>query len=232
MTSASMQTDEGLIWSGRSKRERAIFLFDLIRTLGVLLTAISLFLTLQAFRWQQGSKNDEYRWKRQELALQLLRDWDDKTSGKRNEIDRLQAKLQGIEVSQNMPPLSKELALAVWSQVGYGAGDLRQRDMYDLRSNLISLLNYFESLAVAYYTEAANKDLLSVSVGSPLRRWKKRLQEFTEIADLSRNEPVWKPFYALVRDLEELSAEEKRLAEAAVLKGVGSSPSHSYGTRP
>jgi hypothetical protein len=186
-----------------------------------LLTGISLFLTLQAFRWQQASKEDEYKWKRQDLAISLLRDWDEKTSDRRNRIDRLQADLQGINVAANMPPISKELAAKIWSQVTYAEGNSTERELYDLRSDLISLLNYFESLSVAYYTEAANRELLEVSCGSPLKRWRKRLMEFTNYADIARNDEVWKPYYALTRDLERQSDEAHRIVQAAVLTDVG-----------
>ena len=184
--------EKQLLWKGRTRRDRCQFAFEIVRTAGVLLTGISPFLTLQAFRWQQASKEDEYKWKRQDLAISLLRDWDEKTSDRRNRIDRLQAELQGISVAANMPPIGKDLAADIWSQVTYTEGNRTEQDRYNLRSDLISLLNYFESLSVAYYTEAANRELLDVSVGAPLRRWRKRLIEFTNYADTARNDEVWK----------------------------------------
>ncbi|MFN7920321.1 MAG: hypothetical protein U0Q16_09500 [Bryobacteraceae bacterium] len=185
-----------------------------------MLTAVSLLLAIQTFRWQQASKADEYSWKRQDLALSLLRDWDDKTTVHRQRIDLLQARLQGIRISteSDIPPMATELADAVWKQVSFTEGKQKEKDLYDLRNECISLLNYFESLAVAYYISAANQELLRVSAGPPLRGWYKRLYPFTAVADKAKNAKVWEPFYLLAKDLETEPDVRKKLDQAVVFQ--------------
>src|SRR5262249_35499118 len=147
------------------------------------------------FRWQQQSKSDEYIWKRQDLAIQLLRDWDEKTTAHRAKIDRLQAKLEGIKVAARMPPIKKELADKLWQQQGYDDGNQEEEARFQLRSELISLLNYFDSVAVAYNTQAANQQLIAYSLKDSLLRWQGRLRAFTNAAkEAEGGNEVWEAY--------------------------------------
>jgi hypothetical protein len=188
------------IWKGRSRKDRCGFLFEVIAAVGALVTAGSIGISFNAFRLQQEQLKDEQQWRREQLATEFLRQWDRETSANRKEVERLVVKYQERNPAAltDTPAIGLALAAEAWAALGYTEENSRGHDMWKLRDNIISMLNFFESMAVAVDRGSVDSAIIKDSMSGTMARWREKLRAFTDRADQSRKTRVWSPYYDLV----------------------------------
>jgi hypothetical protein len=162
------------------------FLTWLLPNVGPLLTAVGLFFTVWALR-------ANHDWNRRNFSATLVVPWNDKTSARRKAIEFLRLGLVDLDKSGDVVELTKKDATAIYvSKPANGGSE------WELRFHFIELLNYFESIAVAYTNAVGDQSIIEDSVRNPLIGWHDILQNFIQVVAEHRGYQPWEPYTALV----------------------------------
>ncbi|MGE3959682.1 MAG: hypothetical protein AB7H96_23405 [Vicinamibacterales bacterium] len=154
---------------------------------GDTLTVVGLFLTVASL-----ARNHDLS--RRENAARLAAEWNSRTAAHRKAIEQLRPGL--VDRDPRHPERFVQLT-RVEAQAIYCSkpGD---SDLWELRFHFVELLNYFESICVAYRHGVADREMVEESFRNALNHWVYVLGEFIEVVKVNRGYSPWEPFTDLV----------------------------------
>jgi len=183
--------------------------FQAATALGTLVTAGSIYIlkrTLDAQRHTLESQDTslqaqlkaldtEYAWRRMNVAIDLMREWNSNAIGFRNAIVKLGIELYGEpnDTSYLKEPISAEEARRLWD-ASATSEDSAEIKRVEMREKMIGLLNYFEYICAAYKAGAVDEKIIKVSFKAPMTRWYELLKAFIDNVDRRRNTRTWPPY--------------------------------------
>lgn len=158
-----------------------------------IITGVGLLLTYQALRLNYKALKANHDWNRRKAAVEIVARWNDETSVHRKAIEEIRPGLVDLDKSERnrTPEITKADALAIYTATP-GSED------WKLRFHFIELLNFFESICVAYHHGVADKEILIISLHSPLGRWHAILVNFIDVVGTQRGYKPWEPFELVV----------------------------------
>ncbi len=164
-------------------------ILQVIGNVGPFLTAVGLFLTFWALK-------ASHRWKRRLYATNIVAEWNEKTSDHRKAIETIRPGLVDVDPSsKEVVQLTKVDAVSIYSSRS-GTAE------WELRFHLIELLNYFESISVAYRNRVGDAQIIEESVKAVFVRWHGILRDFIVVVEERRGYEPWEPFVSVVTSWE------------------------------
>lgn len=200
-----------------------------LAALGQLLAALGVLAAVASLAIQRNQMNAEYDWRVRQYTLELSRSWNDQA---RHHIDALSRAFpeffrvppSGVEGWRLPPERARELVLCEGEKPTESrpSNDI-ERDRV-LRNHLISLLNYFETLALAYEQYIVDQEAVVDSFSSMMiDTYEYFLHFIDEMVKVNRRKP-WPPLDRVVlrwqndelRRAHERMADEYRAAADAI----------------
>ncbi|MGF1638419.1 MAG: DUF4760 domain-containing protein [Cyclobacteriaceae bacterium] len=151
-----------------------------------LITIIGLFLTF----WTLKANHD---WNRRHYATNLIAEWNSKTFSHRKAIETMRPGLVDLDKNGDPVEITKRDATAI-----YLSNSTQNVELCELRFHFIELLNYFESISVAYRSGVGDQQIIEESVRSALIRWNDILVNFIQVVNEHRGYEPWEPYTTLV----------------------------------
>jgi len=169
-------------------------LWDLIKVGFAGVTLLSLGLAAFSIYTQQRGQERQYAWLRMKEAQDILKAWDDHTGPKKADIESYFRQRYGWRAMQPMP---REDAIQIHDALAHATSD-EDKTLWQLRNEIVALLNYFETISTAAQLRIADDAILKESLGTPMVNWREYLREFTDLMDADSKGPAWKPYYEVV----------------------------------
>jgi hypothetical protein len=125
--------------------------------------AASIWILKRELKLQTKAFTDEYAWRRQELSMRTLKEWNVTTSVHRDHIECYFRKKYGHPARDRyLPhPITYDEAKAIYN---YGAED---DEIRSVRNDIVDLLDYFEYISEAYNKEVLDRDIIDHSLKVP-----------------------------------------------------------------
>ncbi len=158
-----------------------------------ILTVIGLFLTA----WTLWTNHD---WNRRQYAVNMLADWNARTSIHRKAIESLRPRLVDVDkTSHEVVEITGDDATKIYGSLPTDSDTTK----WELRFHFVELLNYFEFISVAYSYNVADQQIIEESFRNVLERWYDILHEFINVVAENRRyknpESPWQPYVDLIK---------------------------------
>ncbi|HZF13514.1 MAG TPA: hypothetical protein VFE33_32375 [Thermoanaerobaculia bacterium] len=171
-------------------------ILSIIQTMGVLVAAASLVLSLWGIR-------EQHEWNRRQQALTILEKFNSEVAPHRTAIF---AAYPGInDENTNQIPTHEECQTIIKARKP-GETKIRGIDAFELRSHLVSVLNYFEDLAIAWEYQVGDQTILEEAAAPVILRWYQVFQPCITEMDKEAGESVWPSLERVVASWEEKRA--------------------------
>ena len=129
-------------------------------------------LSLRRYRFLLLGLLRLHQWNRKNCAIQLILEWDNRTQKHRQVFEKKFKETIDWNIGEAaLVALSDDRAKEIYrSRPG--------NDDYELRFSLVSLCNYFEAIAFAYFHKACEQKIVREALETPLSRWRHLLSHF------------------------------------------------------
>lgn len=166
--------------------------FSGITAVATAVTSFSIVLLYRGFKVQLSTYRDEYSWRRQNLGIDVLREWNTHTIEYRdNIVDWSLGKYGEPPPEHYIHPITPQLAQEIY----HG----REPDERKLRREITSLLNYFEYIGSAYLREAVDRTIIDESLRNAMKKWYRDLSGYMDYVDEHNHNDTWPPFREVVK---------------------------------
>ncbi len=166
-------------------------IFSGITALATAVTAFSIVLLYRTFRVQLSTYTDEYSWRRQNLGIDVLREWNSHTMDYRDNIVDWSLQEYGEPPEQHyIRPITPELAREIYHS--------RDSKISKVRREITSLLNYFEYISSAYLKEAVDRRIIDESLQNAMKKWHRDLICYMDYVDMHNKADTWPPFRQII----------------------------------
>ena len=155
----------------------------ILTIVGILITALGVITPL-VLGVIQLRKN--YEWKKAMLAAELNRLWSEKTLIHRNIIEKQYGAYIHNVKTIDLPDC-EDFANAV-------EGD----DLFCIKMAVISLMNYFEDIAVLYSSGMADRSMVEATLRKPMTRFYDKIKPLANCIEKVAEYPCWKPLDDLI----------------------------------
>ena len=195
--------------------------WELIKIFFGAVTFVSVLIAILTFAFQESVVTREYNWRHMKEAQDILLEWDHRAGPSKASIESFFCRRHHW---QSMQAITRDDALDLFN--AFQPDDPYPKpnspgERWNVRKDMITLLNYFETISTASQRGIADESILHESLGGPMVAWRGYLLEFTNMMDMKRKRPVWAPYYAIV---------EKWTYEPARAQTNGQKPSHERGS--
>jgi hypothetical protein len=153
---------------------------------------VGVIVTAGGFGFAVWQLRREYRWRRQQYAVNMLAEWNDRTAPLRRGIDAALPGLLDEFQSKKGLELNLEIAKRIYD-AGAGTPD------WEVKSNLIDLLNYCEYVAVSFQCQVGDNVILASAFQNTLVRWHETLAAFIEVTVARRGYDPWGEYSAFIK---------------------------------
>jgi hypothetical protein len=137
----------------------------------------------------------EYRWRRKQLAVQMLAEWNRNTAEHRLGLDRVYpGVLDGTGPASGAWPTLDDAEAARLHEAEPKRAQPDQPDLIAVRGHIMQLLNYAEYVAVAAQQGAADPDVIAGSFDGALHRMYHALYPYMRHVTEHRRRNPWQPF--------------------------------------
>ncbi len=127
-----------------------------------------------------------YEWEKAMLATDLNKLWSEKTLPHRNIIE----KKYGAYIS-NVKPIDPP-------DCEDFVGAVEGGEFFELKISVISLMNYFEDIAVLYTSGMADRSIVDATLRKPMTRYYDKIKPLSGCIDKVAGYPSWKPLDELI----------------------------------
>lgn len=162
---------------------------------GAMMAGMSTFFAYLTFRRQSASFIADHERSKKASAVDLILQWNQNTLIHRRSIETAFPGLLDRSTSRGVVELTKQQATNIYNS------DPKSPD-WELRFNLIELLNFFEAVAVAFESGVADRKLIEDSFRGVLRNYYEALHNFIVVVKESRGLNPWEPYVTLIRRWE------------------------------
>jgi hypothetical protein len=181
--------------------------FEIIKTVCAVITAISTaFIAFYAIR----TLKREFSWRRQQLAVNMLAEWNRQTSEYRTIIDRWK---HGLLDPKSTDELTLREAVEL-NDYRPKVSNTESDDREKQRHAIIELLNYCEYVAVAYQNHVADQAMIDASFTGTISQWYRKLRPFTFARSKQLGRNPWQPLSKWCEDAL-LSSDDQSLPSDA-----------------
>jgi hypothetical protein len=148
--------------------------------IGLLVTLVGILATLVFGVWKLVKMLD---WEKSSVSFELTKEWTDKTLSHREVIEKR---------------FGTYLSKAEQADVPGGDCDgfvnaTREKDLYPLKIAVISLMNYFETVAVVYLNGTADTELIDRTLKKPVLRYYHKIKKLADCIDNVAGYKSWEP---------------------------------------
>ena len=134
-------------------------------------------------------------WNRRHYALEIIRNWNDLTADHAKAIEEAFPHIRDIDkTTLKTTELTKEKAKEIYTC------SRDNKECWDLRFNIIELLNHLEFVISAYAEQVADREILLGSLRGPLCKWHDILKNFLDVVEQCEGYQPWKPFIDHIAD--------------------------------
>jgi hypothetical protein len=185
-------------------------------------------VTLGGFLFAILQLRSEYRWRRNQYAVNMLGDWNNRVVVHRMSIEAafpgLMDATDGERCRQAVTRLA-ERAKEIYFALPKKREEGQPETDWELREHFIELLNYCEYVASSHDTGVGDGGMLVKSFGATLARWHEVLQPFMEVLRKHRGYDPWGPldmFVILCRKVHGLGIRSNAAGERGRAKAGAS----------
>ncbi len=164
------------------------------QTLGILLVALSIYVSWRSFQEQQRSFHDQHEWNRRQYTSELLGRFNAELKDHRAPI--MQAFPGLYHQVSSAPPSHEECRKILKAQKGDFS--VRGVDAFELRNHIVSVLNYFENVTLAWESQTGNQDTIKESLSLTILRWHDFFHNFILEANDEMGGDAWPPLNRVV----------------------------------
>jgi hypothetical protein len=158
------------------------------------LQLVQIVVTTCGFVFAILQLRSEYKWRRKQIALNMLAEWNNRTGTHRRGIEEELPGLLDADGPDKDVTLSCEQAEEIYF-ARHGAKN------WNLKIHIDELLNYCEYIAVSYENQIGDRSIIKGSLCNRLARWYKELEPYVIVTEAKLNYNPWKPLSDLVRTL-------------------------------
>lgn len=148
--------------------------------IGLLVTLIGILATLVFGVWKLVKLLD---WEKASVSFELTKEWTDKTLRHREVIEERFGTYLSKAEQADVPEGDCE---------GF-VNATPEKELYPLKIGVISLMNYFETIAVAYLNGTADTGLIDTTLKKPVLRYYHKIKKLADCIDNVAGYKSWEP---------------------------------------
>ena len=161
-----------------------------IQTLGIVLAAASLVVALYGIRQQ-------HEWNRREQALAIVSKFNTEM---RPHKEAIFLAFPGINDAQNNQIPTQEECVTIIKARARAVKIVRNADAFDLRDHVLSVLNYFENLTIAWEYHIGDREIIEEATAPVILRWHKVFEPCMSEMNKEVGEEVWPSLQRVVTE--------------------------------
>jgi hypothetical protein len=184
------------------------------QTLGIILVALSIYVSWRSFQEQQRSFHDQHEWNRRQFTSELLGRFNAELKDHRAPI--MQAFPGLFNQDSSEPPSRDECRKILKAKKGQFS--IKGVDAFELRNHIVSVLNYFEDLTLAWESQTGDQATIKDSVSITILRWHDFFHNFILEVNDELGGDAWPPLNRVVGTWK---AESEQKAKSISKTGSG-----------
>lgn len=150
-----------------------------------LITLIGILATLILGVWKLVKM---FNWQKAMISYELMKEWTDKTIAHRDIIEQEYGAYMAQEKQAELKWDCKEFVDAV-------KGD----DLYGLKVAVVSLMNYFETIAVVYLRGTADRELIDITLKNSVLRYHHKIKKLADCINKVAGYNSWEPVDRMIK---------------------------------
>jgi len=171
----------------------------IVGVVGTLAGAWFVYLALKA----------SHDWARRRYAIDMLRDWNQNVYPHFRSIEHMFPHIRQFDHGEKkFMELTHNKAKEIWSC------DPDKADLWNVKTSILELLNYFEFVTTAYSQKVADGEVIDHSFRNALVQWHDILDKFIKVAAEGLGFQPWQPFIDIVAEWKAPNPKPKRKATA------------------
>ena len=160
----------------------------LYKTLGTQSTGLAL---------QVKAYSDDYRWRQQNLSIEILKEWNENTSQVRDRVESFfRVHFGEPERGHYIKGMTEDFATRLY-HCRHDA-NASEYSLREVRADVIRLLNYFEYISSAYEQAVLDRVIIDESLKAPIMIWYSDLSAFVDFITEWSGFHVWPPLQRLI----------------------------------
>lgn len=166
---------------------------EFAKLIGIIGTFIGVWIAVRSLR-------ENHEWNRRQYAMNIIVNWNQNTVEHAKAIEE---QFPGIRYLDRMSGAMNEITLSRAIQI---LGAKPESEDFNVRFHIISLLNYFEYVALSASTQVADRDIIINTLSGPIRKWISVLHNFNNAVS-----QCWgfQPWDGLLKTVEQWGDPEK-----------------------
>ena len=134
-------------------------------------------------------------WERRKYVLNMVRDWNLNTGDHARAIEDVFPHIRDVDrTSGHTAELTKEMCKQIYTCAP------NNKNYWEVRFHLIELLNYFEFIAIAYFQNVADREIVTSSFKGPMLKWHDILKNFVDVVHTCEGYEPWKPYTDVISE--------------------------------
>ena len=144
-------------------------------------------------------------WQRRQYAMGIFRDWNDLTADHARAIEEAFPHIRDVDrTTGKRNEITKEKAKEIYTC------SPDNKACWDLRFNIIELLNHLEFMATAYSQQVADHTIIVDAFKEPLTRWHDILKNFLEVVEQCEGYRPWNLLEEQVAEWQSVTAKHRK----------------------
>jgi hypothetical protein len=155
------------------------------------ISLLGLFISFSVWRLAHRVLRADHDWRRRQYALAIVSEWNDKLIPN---IRIVETKFPSIRENNNAPinvEVARELYMTNANKAEYELN-------FAVRAAIISILNYFEYIALAYTNGVADRKIIDQSLRASMMKWYEKLKDFENGVAIESGVNPWLPLHNLM----------------------------------